>query len=179
MESEAFYDLLHAKGPFQVYGCLNPKCRFIYTEDEIKSSEFRGFQENHLYCNTRVRPCKLESKIWKLEEIINGSAFQGWTPAYTLTDNGFEFISKIDLFEIYNDIKRTGWNHNLEDKKKEISKILDKTGYQSRQRVIFRTLRYGLAVWDLIYVYAVGNYHCNKKKIREELTSYYLDEKRR
>ena len=179
MEEAEFYELVHEKDTVQTYGCLDPRCRFVYTEDEIKSNEFKEFQENHLYSGNKVRPYKLESKIWKPEEITNAPSFEGWTPAFTLVDNGFEFIAKIDLFEVFNDIKKPRWNHNLGEKKEEIARILDGIGYQGRQLVIFRTLRYGLAVWDSIYLYAVGNYHSNKKKIRNDLTSYYLNEQRR
>ena len=91
---DVFYELQH-----ESYGCTNPRCRYVYTEEESKTEEFVDYIKNHTYAGSPPKLFKSESKVWTLDEVVNLEPIYGWTPKFTLTDNGFELVKNIDLFE--------------------------------------------------------------------------------
>lgn len=165
--SEVFYALQHS-----LYGCLSPQCHFVYTKDETKTGEFASYLKNHEYGGEPPTLYPLEAKVWKLKEIINLEGIYGWTPRYALKDNGFEAIGKIDVFKDIFGIKPRPYldpEHDLEQKKDVIKRKLDELGAFDGKRLICRTLRGGLAVWDYIYAFDIGKYHTKKEEIRQQI----------
>ena len=180
--SEIFYALQHF-----VFGCPSPQCNFIHTQAEIKTEEFRTYLKNHAYYGDAVELYPIEARRWDIQDVIKLEEISGWTPRFILEYNGFEQVGEIDLYELFDGLKYTTkpdgtrskpWHpyieHNLCDKKDEIERILEKLNYKDRDLVIFRTTRGGLANWDAIGIYFIGNYHSKKEEIRQELTSHLL-----
>jgi len=169
-----FYSLQHS-----LYGCLNPKCRLIYTQREIKSSSLEYYLKTHTYSNNVV-PFEISSEKWDIDGIINSQGIEGWTPGYMLAENGFKYEVDIDIFELFEDKKlfNGGWKHDLKEKKDEIEKILDRINYKSKELVIFRSYRHGINNWDVIMAYSIGDYHKKKKIYRKDIDfNYKLEEK--
>jgi hypothetical protein len=186
LKSQLFYTLQHSS-----FGCMNPRCRFVYTEDEIRTNEFQSYLKVHTYVNSAPELYPLESKRWTLDDILNIKIISGWTPGYELIDNGFELEQEIDLYELFDGLKFTRnssgtssrpWHpaivHNLDEKKGELEKILESLEYKNRVLVIFRTKRDGLAIWDCIKFFSIGVYHKKKEEIRNKLTAYWLKEQK-
>jgi len=170
-----FYSLQHS-----TYGCLNPKCRLIYTKREIKSSSLEHYLKTHTYVSSNVESFEISSKTWNIDEIINSQGIEGWTPAYLLAENGFKYEAEIDIFELFEDKKlfNGGWKHDLTEKKDEIEKILNRINYKNKELVIFRSYRHGINNWDVITVYSIGDYHKKKKIYRTDIDfKYKLEEK--
>ena len=156
-------------------------CRFAYTEDEINTDWFADYIQNHKYAGSKVELYKLELKTWKLDDVISLEGIWGWTPAYDLENNGLEFVSDIDLMDLFG-IERKPYqslHYHLAEKVKEIKKRLEEIDYSKRRLLIFRTLREGLNLWDSIEIFSIGKYHDKKQEIRKELTKYWLKEQKK
>ena len=184
---EIFYELQHP-----LYGCMNPRCRFVYTEDEVKTDEFQSYLVNHTYGSSAPELYKLEAKVWTLDDVLNIKEISGWTPKYDLMDNGFELVREIDLYELFDGLKwetdskgfRTKpWHpdidHNLDEKKDELEKTLENLDYKNRVLLIIRTTRCGLVNWDVIEIFSTGIYIEKKEEIRQKLTTHWLKEQKK
>lgn len=133
---------------------------------------------------------ELEIKKWTLDDVLSlpeaDGQFRGWTPSYSLNDNGFEKESKINLAEMC-EVRRSfnpRWVHDLEKHRNEIEARLEQVDYRNRELLIFRTTRRGMVSWDSIEIYSIGKYHSGKKRfrkniIRECVKNGIEDEKRR
>lgn len=188
LESESFYEIHH-----DFYGCLNPRCSFVYTEDETKTADFADYMKNHLYGHSAPNLFKLEAKVWTLDDVIEHPPISGWTPRYALMENGFELVHEIDLYELFDGIKfetdskgfrSKPWHppreHNLEEKKDEFEKILENLDYKNRILLIYRDYRRGsFAVWDNIDIFGVGEYHSKKVGLRKKISEHWEEEQKK
>lgn len=157
---------------------MSPMCRFAYTEDEINTDEFVQYIQNHRYASSKAELYKLELKTWQLDDVIGLEGIWGWTPAYDLENNGFEFVADIDLMDLFG-IEHKPYqslHYKLAEKKDEIRKRLEEINYSNQRLLIFRTLREGLNNWDSIEIFSVGDYHRKKGEIRKKLTEYWIKE---
>jgi len=172
-KSELFYELQHDS-----YGCMNPRCRFVYTEAETETAEFAEYIKNHTYAESPPKLFKLEAKIWTLDDVVNLEPIYGWTPKFDLDDNGFELVKDIDLFEAL-DIdhtklvaKRQGVHIDLTlpEYRQKLKKILYEIDFENHSLLIFRTQRQGMIPWNAFDVFAIGQYHVKKDEIRKKVT---------
>jgi len=169
---DVFYELQH-----ELYGCMNPRCRFVYAEAETKTAEFADYIKSHTYGGSPPDLFNLESKVWTLDEVIDIQPITGWTPEFTLADNGFELVKDIDLFETL-DIDHTKLVKNrqgvnidlaLPVYRQKLKKILDGIDFENRNLLIFRDQRKGMIPWDAVSVFAIGQYHTDKEAIRKKV----------
>lgn len=168
----------------------DPKCHTILSQSELDSVEIQKFIQNPTECGESVDINELEIKKWTLDDVLSlpeaDGQFRGWTPSYSLNDNGFEKESKINLAEMC-EVRRSfnpRWVHDLEKHRNEIEARLEQVDYRNRELLIFRTTRRGMVSWDSIEIYSIGKYHSGKKRfrkniIRECVKNGIEDEKRR
>lgn len=166
--SERLFALQH-----DIYGCMNPRCHFIFTINELQSIDTQNYLKNHKYANDPSKIFPFDLKIWEIDEILNIDVVQGWTPAFHFFENGFVCIKRINLFKLFGTPFEPNQNisrHNLKMKKPELEKIFKRLGYKNKKFVIFRTRRYGLCNWDFIYIFSNRCYYNSKKIMRDQIT---------
>lgn len=169
---------------------MEPWCKFVYTQDELRSPKIQKYIKTHKYGSAKVQAYPFKLKKWKIDEILALKEGDGWTPRRFFKENGLKYECDIDLDEIFDGRKLKkrfengkeyhykeyfgpNWNHTLSEKKSEIEKRLDRIDYKNRELVIFRTSRRGFINWDSIGVFSIGRYHTSKEQIRKKLESKY------
>ena len=169
------------------YGCENPKCEYVFDESEIQSKKIQNYIENHKYEGYEADIYQFESKLWKLDEVLQLKISNGWTPEYKFERSGFTFVGSIDLIgrnkhvsengEITYSITRPKSVCNLEEKKEQIKAELEKLDYKNKNLIIYRTSRYGLALWDIIDFLVEGNQPKTKYYYRLKINILFVKEK--
>lgn len=156
-------------------GWYEPNCRFVHTQSELDSDEIQKYVQTPTKYGDNIKICELHIKKWTLDEVLSlpeaDGQFRGWTPAYSLEDNGFEEESDIGLAEMC-EARRSfnpRWVHDLEKHRDEIEAKLEQVDYQNRELIIFRTTRRGLNNWDNIQIYSIGEYHSGKERFRKNI----------
>ena len=190
--SERIFNILQ----HHALGCLNPKCNYVYTQDEIYTSKVQNYINPHKYCNSSVESYPIEYKKWNIDDVLNLEGFPGWSPGYYLRKNGFTCEGGIDLIELFDGVKwkkrredgktyfsrkpvNTHWNHELHKKRKQIGDTLEKLNYKEQELAIFRSARRFPGQWDDIEIFTVGEYEINKKHIRSKIKEECIKEKQR
>ncbi len=169
-------------------GCENPKCRYVHDEYEIKSKKIQNYIKNHKYFGGETEVYQFESKLWKLDEVLQLESVGGWTPSYIFCENGFTYVGSIDLVEHEKHISENGkisikpsCCFNLEEKREHIKVELEKLDYKNKKMILYRTSRGYPAVWDCIDFFAEGNQSetkyshrrkINKRLVKQKLESY-------
>ena len=171
---EKFYQLGHS-----FYGCMNPKCRFTYTESELNSKEIVDYVKNHTYAYHSHPVIVYEFEFQKLDTTSLGNMknISGWTPHFNLEENGFDHLADIDLFDLYGVKKTVGASirSNFEQDPDKLKAKLQSLNLGNTPVIIYRTYRGGFAVWDNVDVFGIGKYHLEKDAIREKITKYWLE----
>lgn len=169
------------------YGCENPKCKYVFDESEIQSKKIQNYIENHKYQGYGADVYQFESKLWKLDEVLQLGISNGWTPAYDFARSGFTCVGSIDLIGRNKHVSENGEITyskappksvcNLEEKKEQIKAELEKLDYKNKNLIIYRTSRYGLASWDEIDFWVEGNQSKTKYSYRLKINILFVKEK--
>ena len=166
--SERIFGLQHQ----DCFGCLKPRCNFIYTRDEIQSYDMEDYLLKHKYNDSPLEDYHLESKIWTIDEIVNVPEIFGWHPGFWLFNNGFLCIADIDIFDLFGTPKEPFQKigkHDLKKKKSELEAIFERLDYKKQELIVYRTKRTGINNWDAIDVFSIGCYHNSKEIMRDQI----------
>ena len=157
-------------------GCQNPNCRYVHDESDIQSKKIQNYIKNHKCFGGDTEVYQFESKLWKLDEVLQLESVGGWTPSYIFCENGFTFVESIDLTKLFKKhLSEDG--HHLEEKREYIKQVLEKLDYKNKKLILYRTSRGYHAYWDNIDIFVDGNQSNTKYSNRQKINKRLVKEK--